>query len=375
MEAQIISPQARELDRVHPEYAAMSDEQKRQRAFDKLQEYINRGEESAKAAVRRILGEVPSDALVPAHAIGVRPMGAEFVVGAGSNVLGHLHPHALDQLATRLGMPTRYMHELQGTEWGRGLVAQNFNELAKHFDPKEKFLVRAVGTTVRGVLSQSYRTEDSRPAVDALIGIAQELDAVVADGRALDTKASIKVMVREPVEVFPGEWAVFGLDYRTSDYGDGGREFCGWILRLLCLNGATTVASYRRVHLGGRLTDEVEYSEATRQLNERASASAARDIGRALLGKEAIRKLVEQVRAANAVELNPDAAIASIRKSVSKDEQKAIVEKYNSPDIVLLPPGNTKWRFSNAISWLANNTADAHRRLELESVAGEFIAA
>ena len=98
-----------------------------------------------------------------------------------------------------------------------------------------------------------------------------------------------------------------------------------------------------------------------------------RDVTRALLGNEAIDKLVATVRAANAAELDPDKAIASIRKQVTKDEEKQIVDKYNSPDVELLPPGNTKWRFSNAISWLAGQAEDADRKLDLQRLAGQVI--
>jgi len=43
------------------------------------------------------------------------------------------------------------------------------------------------------------------------------------------------------------------------------------------------------------------------------------------------------------------------------------------PDVELLPAGNTSWRLSNAVSWLAGQVEDGERRLELEKVAGQLV--
>jgi hypothetical protein len=370
---QVIKPQPRTLDSVHGGYAELSEDQKRNKAHEKLQGFIDAGAARAKVAVARILGEVPVDRIVRSQTIEFAGDHDELAIQPGGQEFFPIHHHALGQVAQRFGFPTKYMNELRGSDWGRVLVAKNLNELADHQGQNDKLLVRQVGRQIRGVMSNGYRTDDSRPALDALIGVAHEVGAVIADADALDTKTSVKIMVAKPIELFKGEWAVFGLDYKNSDYGDGAREICGWILRLLCLNGAVTSANFRRVHLGSRIQDEVEYSNRTRKLNADFTASATRDMARALLGPVAIEKLVDQVRAANATALDADAAIASIRKQVNKDEEKQIVEKYNSPDVELLPPGNTKWRFSNAISWLAGQQDDAGRKLELERVAGAVL--
>jgi hypothetical protein len=267
----------------------------------------------------------------------------------------------------------RLMNELRARgDWGAKLAAHNLNELAEHA-PGDKVLVRSVNDQVRGVLSASYRTDDSRPALDALLNVAREVNAVVADASALDTRVSVKIMMGEPVELFPGEWAVFGLDYRTSDYGNGARELMGWILRLLCINGAVVTTSFRKIHLGARIQDEAEYSTRTRMLNEKFTASATRDMARALLGRPAIDKMIGQVRAANETEINIDASLALLKTNVSKEEQKKIVDKFNSPDVELLPPGNTAWRFSNAISWLAGQVEDADQQLDLQRLAGKVV--
>lgn len=372
-----IKPQARTLDAVHAEYAKFSPAEREAKARAKLQEFINVGQREAKAALERLEREVPQDRVVRARAMdfvakdgaiaAVLPQGER-----GGLVLG-LHRHARSQIAQRVGLPIKFMNEmLVEGQWGQQLVAHNLQQLAIN-GKDEKVLVRAVDSEVRGVLSSSYRTDDSRPALEALLGIAREVGAVVANGTALDTRVSFKMMKSEPIEIFPGEWAVVGVDYRTSDYGNGARELCGWILRLLCLNGAVTTANFRRVHLGGRIESDIDFSSRTKKLNEQYTVSATRDMARALLGQPAIDKMVAQVRAANDAAIDPDKALATLKGSVNKAEEKLIVDKYNSPDVELLPPGNTAWRFSNAISWLAGQVEDRDRKLDLERLAGQVV--
>lgn len=373
---EILRPQPRTLDRVHGDYSHLTLPQKRDMAYAKLKEAIDKGRADGEAAVRRVMNEVIDDRLVRSRAIQFVPTETGIRWNVPGGAVQDVHPHALGQFADRVHFSTKVLHELEAENayWARELITTNLNTLYAH-RPKDqdKVLVRSVGTKVRGVLSNGYRTEDSRPAIDAIFGVARDAGAVIAGGSALDTRCSFKVMLAEPVELFEGEWAVFGLDYRTSDYGHGARDLMGWVLRLICLNGASVIANYRRIHIGKRLEDEVEYSERTRKLNSAASAAAARDIAKSLLGPEAIKKQIEQVRAANAAHLDPDAAVATLKKTVNKDELKSIVDKFNSPDVELLPPGQTPWRWSNAISWLATQTADADRRLDLEKMAGDVL--
>jgi len=374
---EVIKPQPRTLDRVHGEYAGMSAAERENKARAKLQERINKGRENAVAALARVEREVPVDAVVRATALKVwANADGKFKLGQIGDAAGHLgdfHEHALGQVAERAGFPRKYLGELRGTDWGRDLVGRNLSELLAHQDDDAKFLVRRVDGVVRGVLGRNYRTDDSRPALQAIMEVARVAGAVMIDGYALDTRCSFRIVKPEPIEVFPGEWAIIGADYRTSDYGNGGRELRGFIERLLCLNGASVTAQFRRVHIGAQL-DETTFSNRTRKLNEDFTRSAMTDAAKALLGADAIKGMIERVREANATELDADKALASLRKVVGKAEEKLIVDKYNSPDVEMLPPGNTAWRFSNAISWLANQDGmDADRKLDLQVLAGSFV--
>jgi hypothetical protein len=44
-----------------------------------------------------------------------------------------------------------------------------------------------------------------------------------------------------------------------------------------------------------------------------------------------------------------------------------------NPEMVNMPAGNSMWRLSNAISWVAGTTEDAERKLEINKVAGQVL--
>jgi hypothetical protein len=82
---------------------------------------------------------------------------------------------------------------------------------------------------------------------------------------------------------------------------------------------------------------------------------------------------MESIRHANEQAVDAPSARDMLRKALLKSESDAVIEAYNSPDTYNLPAGNTTWRLSNAISWIAGSTEDAERKLELMKIAGEVL--
>jgi hypothetical protein len=359
---------------VHGEYSQLAPSEIQAMSLAKLEAFIERGRERAAGVVSAILNEVPRDKYVPAGAMRFAPQETDVRMVLSGQPLT-VHDHALDQTAERVGLTRRYLHDLmgKGEAWANQLLATNLNELLAHQAPKTRYLVREVNGRVRGVLSDAFKRIDSRPTVDALIAAAQASSAAIVDGLYTETRVSLKIVKDRPVEVFPGEWMIFGLDYANSDFGDGASEFSAFLLRLACLNGAVTSKELRRVHIGRRFSGDDGASEKTLRLDAATQASLARDQVRALLSNEATDHLVREIRRANGQPIAPDTIEGFLRTRTNKGEAQAIIEKFASADIVELPAGQTAWRFSNAISWLAKQTEDNRRRMELERVAGEAL--
>ena len=90
------------------------------------------------------------------------------------------------------------------------------------------------------------------------------------------------------------------------------------------------------------------------------------------LNAGALRNRMEAIKQANATAVDPVGAKESLKKLLLKSETDDVIEAYNSPDTYNLPAGNTTWRLSNAISWVAGKTEDTQRKLELMKIPTSF---
>lgn len=284
-----------------------------------------------------------------------------------------LHPHALRQAAERVRFPGRYLTDLKQQNWGTALIAHNLNELYGHMNG-DRFLLRNVRGETRGFLSDHFRRLDSRPLLEAFVGAIRQFGARPIDGFALTTKIKVRAFLPYVFEPFPGELVAIGAELGDSDFGDGYLTLSLILERMWCTNLATMESVLKQVHLGKRLPDNVRLSDRTYQLDTETMASAINDLSSNVLGPDAVNNTLHLLKAANEDSVSPQNIAAWVKKNLSKDEGTKVVEKFASADIEMLPAGQTTWRWSNALSWLANETQDEHRKLELQEFAGEVIA-
>ncbi len=286
-----------------------------------------------------------------------------------------IHEHALYQICERPKIKnlSTVVRELRNRgQWGQQLVVENLNEIYGHFNG-DRFLTRTVRNELRGFLSDQFRRLDSRPLLEAFVGAIARYAARPVDGFALQTKMNVRAILPMIFEPFPGEIMAFGAQLSDSDFGDGKLSVSGFVIRMWCTNLATTEDVLSQIHLGRRLSDSVAFSDHTLKLDTEAMASAIDDVAGHVLGSPAINNYLALVKKANEDKIEPSQITSWVKKNLTKAESTQAVEKFNSPDVELLPPGQTKWRWSNALSWLANETEDEHRKLELQEFAGGIL--
>lgn len=352
-----------------------------QYARERLEAKIEAGRKSALDLFERVHRDAPRDSLVRGRAIEFKA--SEKAEGRlvldmrlGDGEIVGIHQHALGQLAQRAGIPGAYLNELvAGQPWQVGLAS---TILAKHYGEGEeassRFLVRQVGGQARGVLSDKYRRLDSRPLVEAFAQKCQEVGAVPIDGTVTDTRVALKAIVPTVLEPVPGELIALGVEWGNSDFGNGMHALRAFILRLVCLNGATLENALAQVHLGGRLADEFEMSQRTYELDTKASVSALQDVVHGILAPAKIEQLTAGIRRAHEKGVEWKSVRTALAKRLLKSELDAAQAAYESEDVINLPAGHTMWRASNALSWIAGNTQDTERKLELERLAGELVS-
>lgn len=349
----------------------------------KIEEMIHGSVTRVQRVIEQVQNDVPEDAIVlgkklyfKAEKSGVHVV-VPFSEAEKGPAVQSIHDHAFYQICERPKIKnlSTVMRELRTKgEWGNALVAQNLNEIYSHMNG-DRYLLRTVRGQLRGFLSDKFRRLDSRPLFEAFVSAISKYGARPVDGFALQTKMNVRAILPMIFEPFPGEVMAFGAQLSDSDFGDGKLAVSGFVLRMYCTNLATTEDVLSQIHLGQKLSDSVHFSQQTLELDTATMASAINDVAGHVLGAPAVNKYLDLVKTANEEKIEPHAINAWVKKNLTKGESVQAIEKFNSPDVEMLPPGQTKWRWSNALSWLANETKDENRKLELQDFAGGILKA
>lgn len=355
----------------------------------KMEEVIQRNLSQTKAVMEKVETTVIQDRIVKGSALNfevnysydgiddntpeadivhdielITPDGERFV----------LHENAMTQIAERSNVPTKFANELLSKgDWGKDLLAENFRTIYRRGNGT-RYLVRSVGDEARGFLSDKYRRLDVRPLLDTFMGECQAIGAMPIQGFATDTRVGLRAILPTVFEPIPGECMVFGVNWQNSDFGKGANSLSLFLMRLWCLNGATLDEVLRQVHLGARLDDNLEFSARTIELDTMASISKLKDVVRYAFGESNVQLTLEAIKTAHAQGIDPKTAKELLKTKLTNGEVEAAIEAYNSPDIVMLPAGNTKYRLSNAVSWISQaEGVTTDRRLELDRFAGQLL--
>ena len=341
----------------------------------KFAQIIAKGQESAVTTLTKLAEERPTDRVVNTRGFQFKPTDTGIVLDLeGEEFM--VHPHALNQSTQRTGiLGQRTVRNLLDTKkpWAHEVVADMFNKTYANIN-ESRFLVRSVGNEVRGVLSDRYRRMDSGPIFEQFIKASQQFGAVPTNSKFMDTKFTLTMSLPTVFEPIKDEIMMFGATIANSDYGDGALSVKFALLRIWCTNLCMREECMRKVHLGRRLGDNIQYSEKTYQLDTDTMTSAVNDLVRHNFLPEKVEQNMEVIREAATAENDIAKVFATLQRGnkITKAEKKEIVELYNSPEVELLPPGNNLWRASNAISLFAQKQGDA-REFELQSIAGDLL--
>ena len=342
-------------------------------ARDKIGGMIERGKGRAMEVLHQINTDVPADYVAAGPQLTWNIQDDNLRLGLGNHDLG-VHAHALGQACGKVSLPIRYARDLESIHgWGQDLLAHNLNELYQRND--KRHLIRSVHGEARGILSDKYKRLDSRPIVEAFAQEVAQYGAIPIEGYALDTKIAIKALLPTVFEPVENEIMAIGMVLQNSDFGNGALSLRLFLLRLWCTNYAIANECLRKVHLGGRLPDNIEFSQKTIDLETEVVTSAMRDIVRSSLAEDKVERLMQGVRAAHEAKVSGTAVAKFLKDHFNKTEAQQITETFNGAEIEMLPPGQNRWRLSNAISWIAGQTEDEGRRLEMQQVAGKAMLA
>ena len=351
----------------------------------KLEEIIERGRSRAVGVIERIQAEVPTDRIVKARVLDFEPDESGIWVQIPDNgrpgARERLHRNANSQMMERAGLHSDFLDRLTGDtapRWKNELLAHNLRTVFRN-QGDTRYLTRSYKGELRGFLSNKFRRLDSRPIIEALATAARAIGAAPVDGIATDTRVSLKILLPRVFEIPMGsgrvDYVAWGYSWQNSDYGNGAHTMLEFLMRLVCMNGATGEETLRQVHLGGRLQDDKIWSARTYKLDTERSASMIKDAVTSYLSPAKLNEKVALL--AKAAETKVDLDNKSIgewlKKQLGVGKAKEVFDIFSSPDVENLPPGSNVWRLSNAISWLAGKEEDGDKKLEYMAVAGNVL--
>ena len=347
------------------------------RALTKLQEIVDAGQARAAAGLDALTQEwnIRRDRMVRAADLDVEVTDGKLgVIIAGEKLA--LTDHARGQLLDRALVPARFAETLLDRDLG-ALLRQNIRELLPKANTS--ILVRDVATTVKGILSSSYRRMDAAPVFDAFLRTCMGLGLAPHAALVTDSRAFVSFVWPAIVDLGGGEFVVLGLELRASDYGRGALELALVVIRLLCLNGMVGSGLLRRVHLGRRFDGEfgdggvIELSNRTVNLDVATLKSAVAD---AVKGAQRFREtLTKTLREKVAdTKVNLEQVLGSLKsKGFKKELLDRVKATYEAPmPIEALPQVSGGWRLSNTLSLLAHG-AKGDEAKDLQDAAWDVV--
>ena len=289
----------------------------------------------------------------------------------------HFNEHSLIQIGAKYGVPGSYLKSLNASEWGRELSANILNQHSENID-RERVLIRTVGETIRGVMSDQYRRLDSIKIVEMFVRAISKQGAQLCDAHINDTKLFLEAIIPTPIQIQTPKngtvFIAFGVRLSNSDFGDGSLQLRSFILQGACLNGMVTESVLKQIHLGGRLPDDLALSQKTYELDTRTQASLVNDLTNGLMSTNTIKNRAQLIIDASEkdVDLNVEMkklVKAGLQKGEVEQVQKVMMNGSINDGVQGAP---TLWKLTQGITAVARDK-EATRRRELEELAGELL--
>jgi hypothetical protein len=366
-----------------------------ERARLQLEGRFKMGEEQEAALINTVAATVIQDRLVAPKAMRftVLPDGVLHLSYRETEGRVSIHRHALNQLCAKVKFPMEYLGRLEDSDmWKAQLLEHNLNELFHNTEFKDKagnprFLHRLVGMQLRGFLSRRYnRYIASAPLLRTFVESCRAGGARPIEAVASPVINSLKCLLPNVFEAFPGEHVGIGVTWSNSDFGSGKCRVMQTIWRINTASSAVVDEGLSRAHLGSIIEDsDLEMSDETAQKEVAAQQSAIHDHVKQFLGAEAVERILSAIAAAKEDTISWEKLRSRLRDILSKGDLDWLKNTLDmrGESIIDLPPisftkdnqpiANRYW-VAQAVSVVAQKTEDPDRKFDLQRQAGNILA-
>jgi hypothetical protein len=376
------------------ERALSENDRENLRLYNRVKARVEQGISQQDRLLEKVAAMVIRDKLVAPTAMRFFSLGDQLRMSYGTKNVGPegsltIHKHAITQLAGKVNLPITYVNYLQSkTEpWKMEMLAHILDgSYANTKFPDRagnpKFLHRIVGNELRGFLSRRFnRHIASAPLLRSFIESCTQVGAVPFDATVSDIKVALKCLLPHVFEPVKGEYLCVGVEWSNSDFGAGRMQVA--LSMWMPQGDRFTVLDHviSRVHIGSVIEEtDVDISDETARKEAEAQASAIRDSVVGQLSSESVDRLLNAVEMAHTENIPWHSLKGQLSRFLGKKDVETL-QSLLEDDVLDLPAVHsvegvktpTKWWAAQALSWLANRTEDAEKKLELQHAAGSFL--
>lgn len=285
-----------------------------------------------------------------------------------------LTDHALGQISADTKIPKTYFDRMKVE------APTLFRDNVEHWfynTPKNR-MVRGYTNedgpvTGRAWMSDKFRRLDNIEIARTLLpefdGLGTDVEfhqAAITDSR-LYIRALFPKIERDIAKV--GDTVRWGVEIKNSEIGAGSLTISGFVLRLVCTNGMTTLKALNARHIGKREDEGILSNEAL-AADDVAFWLAARDTLRATCSETAFNDVCDRLTGAalsSQIE-HPVAATKVLANefSLTEGEQEAVM-------LSLVKGGDfSKWGALNAVTAVAQTVESFDRQADLEGIGWQI---
>ncbi len=273
------------------------------------------------------------------------------------------------QMAEKLEIPKRY-YDRMITAGKAELLADNINAW---LGERDRRLVRVLDRQIRAILSNRYRIMDNYDLLFLAMEEFRKKETVeIYKAEVTETMLYLKAIDRTlTAEITRGDIIYGGLIIRNSEVGASAFRVETFILRKICSNGLIGEHSLKKIHLGHQTLKigEIDWSDETRELEDKALWAKARDIIRLTFDSSIFSSWVKKMRESTEI------AIEKPTKAVNNVARLASLSEEQRDDLLSYFSEHTKYGLVNAVTSLARETKNVDEQIRLEGFGGKLLNA
>jgi hypothetical protein len=283
--------------------------------------------------------------------------------------------HCLRQICARAGIPAQYADRMIGEN--APLLAENINWWWKRTPEKRMLRTLLNGSHVaRAFLSERYRPLENCDLAAAILPKLEALNCEVLSCEITETRFYIQAATPKVEAKLVGDRVRAGIVISNSEVGAGSLALEPLLYYLRCLNGMVMPVAMRRYHIGRRNDPLFEleaaaeyYSDATREMDDRAFWMKVQDVADGVFDKDRFNALVDKFEGATEQKIKPVEAVEEITERFKfNDTEKDAVLNH------LIESGQPNlFGLINAVTRTATDVESYDRSIELQRVGGEIL--